>query len=182
MGVLLRADLTEHSQFSQSADFCQKRWDGRALFGQPSKGHSCRISILFPWCFTIFVAPNIKKLETYFVLQYFLIFAQFEECFKGASFQNLETSTPFRIHSSDFIGFFFFIFCSSVSVSSNSSEELRQQIRRHKATRPPIEEEEPEKTNQDSQDSVHSMYSFSNRILLCTCLENLRCTINWFSP
>ena len=56
-----------------------------------------------------------------------------------------------------------FIF-SSVSVSSNSSEELRQQIRKHKATRPPIEEEEPEKTNQDSQDSAHSMYSFSNRI------------------
>ena len=49
---------------------------------------------------------------------------------------------------------FFSIFCSSVSVSSNSSEELRQQIRRHKATRPPIEEEEPEKTNQDSQDSA----------------------------
>jgi len=45
---------------------------------------------------------------------------------------------------------------SSVSVSSNSSEELRQQIRRHKATRPPIEEEEPEKTNQDSQDSAHT--------------------------
>ena len=71
----------------------------------------------------------------------------------------------------------FFIFCSSVSVSSNSSEELRQQIRRHKATRPPIEEEEPEKTNQDSQDSVHSMYSFSNRILnrlsLSKCFENL---------
>ena len=38
-GVLLRADLTGHGQFSQSADFCQKGWDGRALLGQPSKGH-----------------------------------------------------------------------------------------------------------------------------------------------
>ena len=27
-GVLLRADLTGHGQFSQSADFCQKGWDG----------------------------------------------------------------------------------------------------------------------------------------------------------
>ena len=32
--------------------FCQKGWDGRALLGQPSKGHSrCRISILFPYMF-----------------------------------------------------------------------------------------------------------------------------------
>ena len=47
-GVVLRADLTGHSQFSQSADFCQKGWDGRALLGHPSKGRLCRISILFP--------------------------------------------------------------------------------------------------------------------------------------
>ena len=31
MGVLLMADLTGHCQFSQSADFCQKGWDGRAV-------------------------------------------------------------------------------------------------------------------------------------------------------
>jgi hypothetical protein len=40
-GILLRAYLTGHSQFSQSADFCQKGWDGLALLGQPSKGHQC---------------------------------------------------------------------------------------------------------------------------------------------
>ena len=91
----------------------------------------------------------------------------------------ISKSWNFDTISNSFIGFYwvFFIFRSSVSVSSNSSEELRQQIRRHKATRPPIEEEEPEKTNQDSQDSVHSMYSFSNRVLkrlsFSTCLENL---------
>ena len=50
-GVLLRADLTGHIQFSQSANFCQK------------------IS-------TTFLAPHIKKLETYFALIYFWIFAQ----------------------------------------------------------------------------------------------------------
>jgi hypothetical protein len=33
-GVLLSAD-----QFSQSADFCPKEWDGHALLGQPSEGH-----------------------------------------------------------------------------------------------------------------------------------------------
>ena len=48
-GVLLRADLTGHGQFSQSADFCQKGWDGCALLGQPSKGCQCRISTLFPY-------------------------------------------------------------------------------------------------------------------------------------
>ena len=39
-GVLLRADLTGHGQFSQLADFCQKGWDGCALLGQLSKGHN----------------------------------------------------------------------------------------------------------------------------------------------
>ena len=37
-GVLLKADLTGRGQFSQSADVCQKGWDGSALLGQPSKG------------------------------------------------------------------------------------------------------------------------------------------------
>ena len=73
-GVLLRADLTEHGQFSQSANFCQKGWDGHALLGQPSKGHPCRILILFPYCSTISLAPHIKKLETYFALFIFLDF------------------------------------------------------------------------------------------------------------
>ena len=144
-----------------------------------TEGRTCRITVLFSYCFTTFLAPHIKKLETYFCPVIFLDFRtvcrMFQRCIVS-KFGNFDTI------SSSFVVFlivgFFFTFCSSVSVSSNSSEELRQQIRRHKATRPPIEEEEPEKTNQDSQDSVHSMYSFSNRILLCTCLENLRCTIN----
>ena len=46
-GVLLRADLTGHGQFSQSANFCQKGWEGRVLLGQPSKGRPWRISIIF---------------------------------------------------------------------------------------------------------------------------------------
>ena len=29
-GILLRADLTGHGQFRQSADFCQEGWDGLA--------------------------------------------------------------------------------------------------------------------------------------------------------
>ena len=43
-GVLLRADLTGHSH---SSPVCQNGWDGRALLGQPSKGHPCRILIMF---------------------------------------------------------------------------------------------------------------------------------------
>ena len=50
MGVLLRADITGHGH---SSPFCQNGWDGRALLGQPSKGHPCRILILFPYCSTI---------------------------------------------------------------------------------------------------------------------------------
>ena len=72
-GVLLRANLTGHNQFSQS-DFCHNGWDGCALLGQPSKGHSCRISILFPYCSTTLLATNTKKLETYFALFIFLDF------------------------------------------------------------------------------------------------------------
>ena len=45
-GVLLRAVLKGHGQFSQSANFCQKGWDGRTYF------------------------------ETYFALLYFWTFAQ----------------------------------------------------------------------------------------------------------
>ena len=71
-----RADLTGHSQFSQSANFCQKGWDGHALLGQPSKGRPCRISILFPQCSITFLAPHIKKLATYIALLYFWTFAQ----------------------------------------------------------------------------------------------------------
>ena len=36
-GVLLRTDLTRHSQFSQSADFCQEGWDGLASQVSPQK-------------------------------------------------------------------------------------------------------------------------------------------------
>ena len=36
-GVLLSADLKEHGQFSQSANFYQKGQDGLALLAQPSK-------------------------------------------------------------------------------------------------------------------------------------------------
>ena len=52
-GVLLRADLAGHSQFSQPADFCQKGWDGLALLGQPSKDFNWRIGDLF--CPVIFL-------------------------------------------------------------------------------------------------------------------------------
>ena len=81
-GVLLRADLTGHGH---SSPFCQNGWDGRALLGQPSKGHPCRILILFPYCSTTSLAPHIKKLETYFALLYFWTFTQcsvtsLEEC------------------------------------------------------------------------------------------------------
>ena len=56
-GVLLRADLTGHSQFSQSADFCQKGWDGLALLVSPQK-------------------DALAGLETYFALLYFWTFAR----------------------------------------------------------------------------------------------------------
>ena len=72
-GVLLRADLTGHSHPSP---FCQNRWDGRALLGQPSKRHPCRILILFPYRSTTLLTPHIKDLETYFALLYFWTIAQ----------------------------------------------------------------------------------------------------------
>ena len=46
------------------------------LLCQPSKGHPCRILIIFPYCSTISLAPHIKKFETYFALLYFWTFAQ----------------------------------------------------------------------------------------------------------
>ena len=49
MGVLLRADLTVHGQFSQSADFYQTGWDGCALFGQLSKGRHVECNIVEPY-------------------------------------------------------------------------------------------------------------------------------------
>ena len=36
IGVLSRADLAGHGQFSQSVDFCQKGWDGYALAIRPA--------------------------------------------------------------------------------------------------------------------------------------------------
>ena len=44
-GVLLRADITGHGHSSPSA---KKGGMAGALLGQPSKGHPCRILILFP--------------------------------------------------------------------------------------------------------------------------------------
>ena len=46
--VLLRADLTGHSRTSLSA-----RKDGRAMLGQPSKGHPCKILISIMFYYTI---------------------------------------------------------------------------------------------------------------------------------
>ena len=45
MGVLLRADLTGHGH---PTHFGRKGLDGQTLLGLPSKGHPCRILILFP--------------------------------------------------------------------------------------------------------------------------------------
>ena len=98
-GVLLRADLTGHGH---SSPFCQNGWDGRALLGQPSKGHPCRILILFPYCSTISLAPHIKKLETYFALLYFWTFAQ---CGVGAFSVNTVKKHYFFIKESQYYFF-----------------------------------------------------------------------------
>ena len=44
-GVLLMAELTGHGHHTR---FGRKGLDDHALLGQASKGHSCRILILFP--------------------------------------------------------------------------------------------------------------------------------------
>ena len=72
-GVLLRADPTGHGHPTRLG---RKGLDGCALLGQASKGHPCKILIIFPYCSTISLAPHIKKLETYFALLYFWTFAQ----------------------------------------------------------------------------------------------------------
>ena len=87
-GVLLRADLTGHGQFSQSADFCQKGWDGHVLLGQPTKGHPCRISILFSQCSTTLLAPHITKMVTYFAPLYFWTFVQCRPISLVSSYSN----------------------------------------------------------------------------------------------
>ena len=71
-GVLLRADLTGHGH---SSPFCQNGWDGRALLGQPSKGHPCRILILFPYCSMYYIiSTTYKKIGDLFCLVIFLDF------------------------------------------------------------------------------------------------------------
>ena len=72
-GVPLRADPTG---LSHPSPVCQNGWVGRALLGQPSKGHLWRILIIFPQCSATLLAPHFKKLETYFALLYFWTFAQ----------------------------------------------------------------------------------------------------------
>ena len=63
--VLLRADLTGHGQFSQSANFCQKGWDGHVLLSQPTKGRPCRTSFFFPQCSTTFETYNCSLIFLY---------------------------------------------------------------------------------------------------------------------
>ena len=67
-GVLLRADLTGQGHLALLGRNLLIGWVGYALLDQPSKGHPCRILILFPFCSTTFLVPHIKKLETYFAL------------------------------------------------------------------------------------------------------------------
>ena len=43
-------------------------WPGCALLGQPSKGHLCRILVLFSIMFYYVISTTYKKLETYFAL------------------------------------------------------------------------------------------------------------------
>ena len=63
-------DTFEHGQFSQSANFCQKGWDGRALLGQPSKGRPCRISILYFIMFYYIFSTTYKKIGDLFSPHY----------------------------------------------------------------------------------------------------------------
>ena len=76
-GALLSADLKEHGQFSQSANFCQKGQDGLALLGQPSKGHLCRISILF--------FHNVQKIGDLFWPGIFLDFRTVWSCTRSCT-------------------------------------------------------------------------------------------------
>ena len=72
-GVLLRADLTRHGQFSQSANFCQKGWDGRALLGQPSKDNRWKISIFFLYVmFYYIISTTYQKIGDLFCSLIFL--------------------------------------------------------------------------------------------------------------
>ena len=61
---LLRADLKGNGHLSP---ICQKGWDGCALLGHPTKGHPCRIFILFPLFYYI-ISTTYQKLETCFAL------------------------------------------------------------------------------------------------------------------
>ena len=119
-GILLRADLTGHGH----ATLFGRLWlIGYALLGQPSKGHLYRISILFPWCSTTFLAPHIKKLETYFALLYFWTFAQCVLISFSVSYQHslwIYTARAALIGSAFVLLPINFLYCSSLLGLSHS--------------------------------------------------------------
>ena len=58
------SSLTGHGH---SSPFCQNGWDGRALLGQPSKGHPYRILILLSWSWAIFTVFRVFPILRRFV-------------------------------------------------------------------------------------------------------------------
>ena len=62
-GVLLRADLTGHGH---PPHFGRKGLNGHALLGQPSKGHPCRILILFSMIFYCIISTTYQKIGALF--------------------------------------------------------------------------------------------------------------------
>ena len=61
-GDLFRGDLTGHGHFIRLG---RKSLDGHALLIQSSKGHPCRILILFPLCSTALLTKHIKSISVW---------------------------------------------------------------------------------------------------------------------
>ena len=97
-GVLLRADLTGHGQFSQLADICQKGWDGHALLGQPSKRSPVQdfnsFSIMFYYIFSI----TYQKIGDLFCPVIFLDFPTVCSCGKFRKFRKFRSKHKFVSH------------------------------------------------------------------------------------
>ena len=124
-GVLLRADLTGHSHptlFGRNWLIC---WIGHALFRvSHSKGHPCRILIIFPQCSTKFYKYHISKnWRPILLCWYFWTFAQCVLISFSVSYQHslwIYTARAALIGSAFVLLPINFLYCSSLLGLSHS--------------------------------------------------------------
>ena len=73
------------SRAQPSKPICQKGWDGRALLGQPLKGHLCRMSILFSIMFYYIISTTYQKIGDLFWPGIYLDFRTVWSCTRSCT-------------------------------------------------------------------------------------------------